>query len=115
MRSQSTILLLLCLLASSSYANVRHLERDDVTGHVGSTREEIYVRREQRKVEFSRKLEELKQQWADHESGRRRLNEGFETQRLQKKIRAYENKLEHLNMEIDDRVSCVIEVHEGII
>lgn len=94
---------LIMMLASPVTASVRHLQRDEVTGHVGSTREELLAKRELRKTEFSRKLEELHQQWEDHETGRRRLKEGFETQRLQKKIKAYENKLEHLNQEIDDR------------
>jgi peptidoglycan hydrolase CwlO-like protein len=97
--------LLMLMLASSVSASVRHLQRDEVTGHVGSTREELLAKRELRKKEFSRKLEELHQQWEDHESGRRRLKEGFETQRLQRKIKAYQSKLEHLNQEIDDRVS----------
>ena len=106
--ARSTVLpgCLIMMLVSPLSASVRHLQRDEVTGHVGSTREELLAKRELRKTEFSRKLEELHQQWEDHETGRRRLKEGFETQRLQKKIKAYENKLEHLNQEIDDRVSC---------
>lgn len=100
-----SVILLLSLVASPAFASVRHLERDEVTGHIGSTREEILAKRERRKTDFSKKLQELKQTWDDHESGRRRLTEGFETQRLQKKIKAYETKLEHLNAEIDDRVS----------
>jgi peptidoglycan hydrolase CwlO-like protein len=107
--------LVMMMLASSVSASVRHLQRDEVTGHVGSTREELLAKRELRKNEFSRKLEELHQQWEDHESGRRRLKEGFETQRLQRKIKAYQNKLEHLNQEIDDRVSngCEYETIDG--
>lgn len=81
------------------------MERDDVTGHVGSTREEILAKREIRKKDFTKKLMELKQQWADHESGEMRLREGSETERLQKKIKAYEKKLEYLNQPPDDRVS----------
>jgi hypothetical protein len=107
-RFSQTAMFYSLMLASPVLASVRHLERDDVTGHVGSTREELLATREMRKEDFSRKLEELKQQWADHESGKRRLSEGFETQRLLKKIKAYEKKVEHLNQQMDDRVSRVI-------
>lgn len=97
----------LSFIISFVNGSINRLERDDITGHVGSTREEILARREQRKIEFSNKLEQLKQQWEDHVSGKKRLKEGFETERLQKKIKAYETKLDHLNQEIDDRVSDV--------
>jgi hypothetical protein len=98
----------LALLVASANASIRHLERDEITGHVGSTREEILARRQHRKDEYSRRLDQLKQQWDDHITGKVPLKEGFETERLKKKIKAYENKLEHLNQEIDDRVSAWI-------
>ena len=101
----SIFLLILAFLISSTNASVRHLERDDITGHLGSTREEILAKREHRKAEFSSRLQQLKKQWDDHVSGKVPLKEGFETERLKKKIKAYEKKLEHLNQEIDDRVS----------
>lgn len=82
----------------------RHLERDEVTGHVGSTREELLSRREQRKSQFGDKLDALKAQMEMHESGTVVLTE-YEVQKIQKKIKAYENKLEYLNQEVDDRVS----------
>mmetsp|Transcript_99167 Transcript_99167/g.286160 ORF Transcript_99167/g.286160 Transcript_99167/m.286160 type:complete len:135 (+) Transcript_99167:278-682(+) len=108
MRSRSAplifcILLLSALIESPVHASVRHLERDDVTGHVGSTREEILAKRERRKKEFSKKLEEYKKQLDDHNSGRRRLANAQQLERLQKKVKAYEEKLGHLNKEIDDR------------
>lgn len=88
---------LLSALASSVHGSVRHLERDELTGHVGSTREEILARRERRKKEFTQKLEELREQ----------LKAGFDSERLRKKIKAYEHKLEYLNKEVDDRVSIL--------
>ena len=94
----------LSVLVVSVNASVRHLERDDITGHLGSTREEVLARRESRKQEFAAKLDQLKQQLDDHESGRFLL-QGFETERLKKKVKAYENKLQYLNEEVDDEVS----------
>ncbi len=106
----STLTFLLFLAVSflvviSVNGSTRRLERDEMTGHVSSTREEMLSRRERRKTEFSRKLQQLQQQWDDHISGKVPLKQGFETERLQKKIKAYETKLEHLNQEIDERVS----------
>ena len=98
------VLLLLTFIVSVN-GSVRHLERDDITGHIGSTREEVLAKRERRKKEFSGKLEELKRQLDNHNSGKVPLKEGFETERLKKKIKAYEQKLEYLNQEVDDRVS----------
>jgi predicted RNase H-like nuclease (RuvC/YqgF family) len=96
-----TVLLSWSLLAS---ANTRHLERDELTGHVRSSAEELLATRERRRQEFTRRLEDYKQQMEHHEQGHRRLTD-YEVERLRKKIKAYSHKLEYLNQEIDDTVS----------
>ena len=80
-------------------ASVRRLERDDVTGHVGSTREEVLATRERRKAEIRQRLESLYGELEEY------TNAGYSTEKLKKKVMAYEAKLEHLNAPFDDRVS----------
>jgi hypothetical protein len=101
----ATLFLFLLTFLASVNGSVRHLDRDDITGHVGSTREEVLAQRNRRKVEFTRKLEVLKQQWEDHVSGSFPLKEGFEANRVKKKIKGLEHKIEYLTQEVDDRVS----------
>lgn len=100
----TTLFLFLLTFVASVNGSIRHLERDDVTGHVGSTREEVLAKRARRKQEFTKKLQELKTQMENHDSGSFLLT-AYEVNRLQKKIKAYEHKLEYLNQEVDDRVS----------
>jgi exonuclease VII large subunit len=101
-------LLLVVVLCSSlpnpASANTRHLQRDERTGHLPSSAEELLARQDHRKEEFTRRLEEYKLQKENHEQGHRRLQD-FEVERLDRKIRAYSNKLEYLNKEMDDFVS----------
>jgi hypothetical protein len=80
------------------------LQREDssTTGYM-STREEILATREQRKKQFSGRVDAWKEQLGHHESGRRRLSDP-EAQSIQKKIEIYQRKLEwHLEGEMDDR------------
>jgi hypothetical protein len=107
MISRFALLLLVVLSCCSLFAsaNTRHLERDEMTGHLSSSAEELLATRERRKQEFTRRLEEYKLQKEHHEQGHRRLTD-FEVERLDRKVRAYENKLEYLNKELGDRVSC---------
>ena len=99
-----SIILCVCFAAIREVgASTRHLTRDERTGHIGSTREEVYARRERRKDHFAGRQEELKQQLDDHQTGRRLL-EGREVRYLERKIQSYERKLEQLNKEFDDRV-----------
>jgi hypothetical protein len=91
---------------STANASVNRLQRDEVTGHVPSTREEVLARRERRKDEFGGRFDEYKTQLDDHKSGRRRLQEA-DADRLQRKVKSYERKLEQLHQEFDDRVRTV--------
>jgi hypothetical protein len=93
----------LFVLSIPASASIRHLERDEMTGHIASTREEILATRERRKEQFGGRYEEMKQQMEEHTTGRRLLHE-TEFDRLERKMVAYERKLEHLHTEIDDRV-----------
>jgi peptidoglycan hydrolase CwlO-like protein len=95
----SVLLLVLSIPASAS---TRHLERDELTGHIASTREELLATRERRKEQFGGRFEEMKQQMEEHTTGQRLMNEN-EFNRLERKMKAYERKLEHLHTEIDDR------------
>ena len=94
--------LLLMALVTLASASSRY-QRDEMTGHIASTREEILARRERRKDHFGEKFEEYKQQLDDHHSGRRLLA-GGDLNYIQKKVKAYETKLKQLHKEIDDRV-----------
>ncbi|KAG7362811.1 hypothetical protein IV203_026171 [Nitzschia inconspicua] len=104
--STPQLLLVVSLLASiaSVSADTRKHRRDEVTGHVPSTHEEILAHRERKKIHFGGKLEELKKQIEDHMSGKSLLTKD-EYERAQRKIRAFENKLEELNREFDERHS----------
>ena len=99
-----SIAVLLVALIQFADASASRMRRDERTGHISSTREEILAKRERRKVEFGGRYEEYKGQLDDHHSGHRRLSEG-EVFRLEKKVKAYERKLEQLHEEIDERVS----------
>jgi hypothetical protein len=52
----------LFVLSIPASASIRHLERDEMTGHIASTREEILATRERRKEQFGGRYEEMKQQ-----------------------------------------------------
>lgn len=93
---RASILLILIILSVTWTvdASTRHLERDELTGHIGSTREEILVKRERRKGQFGGKLEELYKQMEAHTSGEVPLPPAS-VARLEKKIKAYEHKLNY--------------------
>jgi peptidoglycan hydrolase CwlO-like protein len=96
--------LFLTSLASVFGHDTRRHRRDDVTGHVPSTHEEILAHRERKKDAFSAKLEEMKQRMDDHKTQRQLLTKD-EYYKLERKIKAYENKMEELNRDFDERHS----------
>jgi len=85
-------------------ADTRLHKRDDVTGHIPSTHEEIITRREEHKDLFSSRLDEVNAQLENHAREERLLTE-TEYYRLQRKKKAYENKLEELTRVFDERHS----------
>ena len=98
---------LLLLLSSPSFlvaADTRHHRRDDVTGHIPSTHEEIVSRRQEHSDLFTSRLDEVNIQLDSHTSGGRLLTE-TEYNKLERKKKAYEGKLEELNREFDERHS----------
>jgi len=94
----------LLLLVGITSADTRLHKRDDVTGHIPSTHEEIITRREEHKDLFSSRLDEVNTQLEHHASEERLLTE-TEYYRLGRKKKAYENKLEELNRVFDERHS----------
>lgn len=103
----SYIYLGLVLLLSFDYlavADTRVHRRDEVTGHIPSTHEEILSRREEHHDIFSSRLQEIARQLDLHESGERLLTEN-EYNRFNRKKKAFENKLEELSRVFDERHS----------
>ena len=98
----ATFLLFLFFIINTVNSTASRSQQDEMTGHIPSTREEVLARRERRKSEFGGRYEEYKAQLEDHESGRRRLND-VEVGRLERKLRAYERKLDQLHEEVDER------------
>jgi peptidoglycan hydrolase CwlO-like protein len=95
-------------------ADTRRHQRDEVTGHIPSTHEEIVAHRERKKDHFVGKLDEMKLQIENHKSGRLLLTKD-EFERAQRKIRAYENKMEELNREFDERHSRRLMAREELL
>eukprot|EP00934_Nitzschia_sp_Nitz4_P008409 Nitzschia sp. Nitz4//scaffold278_size24532//16724//17239//NITZ4_008378-RA/size24532-augustus-gene-0.16-mRNA-1//-1//CDS//3329545384//8399//frame0 len=96
------LLLLLYLSSSNAFTSYRDAEKDDVTGYVGTTREELLATRQRRTQDYGAKLQEYQNQLDRHLSGEVPLSAG-DVQRLEKKIRAYSNKMEYLTSEMDER------------
>mmetsp|Transcript_55894 Transcript_55894/g.113985 ORF Transcript_55894/g.113985 Transcript_55894/m.113985 type:complete len:101 (+) Transcript_55894:53-355(+) len=75
-----------------------------MTGHIPSTHEEILSRREEHHDLFSSRLEEVNSKLSLHSSGHNLLTEA-EFHRLSRKKKAFENKLNELGREFDERHS----------
>jgi hypothetical protein len=109
--------LLLLFLSSPSFlvsADTRHHRRDDVTGHIPSTHEEIVSRRQEHSDLFTSRLDEVNIQLDSHTSGERLLTE-TQYYKLERKKKAYEGKLEELNREFDERHSRRVLQREEIL
>jgi hypothetical protein len=78
--------------------------RDEVTGHIPSTHAEIVSRREEHHELYSSRLVDVNTKLDHHSSGDELLTEA-EFNRLNRKKKAYENKLEELSREFDERHS----------
>lgn len=87
--------------------------RDDLTGHIPSTHEEIVSRREEHHDLFSSRLLDVNSQLDRHNSGEQLLSEA-DINRLNRKKRAYENKLLELSREFDERHSRRIILREEL-
>ena len=109
-----TLVLFLISLDSVVGHDTRRHRRDDMTGHIPSTHEEILSHRERRKDLFTSKLEEMKQTMDDHKTQRRLLTKD-EYHKLERKIKAYENKMEELNREFDERHSSRLLAREELL
>lgn len=118
MKKYSTIssLVVVSLLGStvSVAADTRRHRRDEVTGHIPSTHEEILAHRERKKGHFGERLDEMKQKIENHKSGMSLLTKD-EYERAQRKIKAYENKMEELNREFDERHSRRLMAREELL
>jgi hypothetical protein len=107
-----TVLLLLIAAAAASAGAVDTMERpkrDEVPSYSEthgylSSREELLATRDHRKNQYADKVQQWKEQLSSHADGSgRRLSEG-EHLNIQRKIRAYETKLErHMNHDLDNR------------
>ena len=95
-------------------ADTRHHRRDDVTGHIPSTHEEIISRRRDHHDLFSFRLEDVTSKLDLHSSGERLLTE-LEYNRLTRKRNAYETKLEELGRGFDERHSKRIMFREELL
>ena len=84
--------------------DTRRHRRDEETGHIPSTHDEIVSRREEHHDLFSSRLVEVNAKLDLHMSGEELLTE-VEFNRLNRKKKAYENKLEELSREFDERHS----------
>lgn len=89
-------------LAALITADTRRHERDGVTGHIPSTHEEVLSQRYRRKELFGDRLAEMTKKMEDHTSGAQLLTQ-MEFNRLERKMKAYETKVEELNGEFDQR------------
>mmetsp|Transcript_17043 Transcript_17043/g.42598 ORF Transcript_17043/g.42598 Transcript_17043/m.42598 type:complete len:133 (+) Transcript_17043:114-512(+) len=99
--------LLFNLQCSLVAADTRLHRRDDVTGHIPSTHEEIVSRREEHHDVFSTRLADVNRKLDQHSSGEQLLTEP-EFNRLNRKKKAFESKLEELGREFDERHSSRI-------
>mmetsp|Transcript_25367 Transcript_25367/g.53479 ORF Transcript_25367/g.53479 Transcript_25367/m.53479 type:complete len:156 (+) Transcript_25367:216-683(+) len=90
-------------LAAAADDTRRH-RRDEVTGHIPSTHQEILARRDEHHGIFSSRLDNVEMRLALHDSGKRLLTEPKYHQLHQKK-RAYQGKLEELGRRFDERHS----------
>jgi len=90
-------------LAAAADDTRRH-RRDEVTGHIPSTHQEILARRDEHHGIFWSRLEDVEARLALHDSGERPLTEP-EFHRLHRKKRAYRGKLEELGRRFDERHS----------
>ena len=97
-------LLALVVLKHSSFvkADTRRHNRDDVTGFVGSTHEELLSSRSEKRDIFADRLQEMKRQMELHHKGERLMSEQ-EYYKLEKKIKAHEHKVEYLDKNTDLR------------
>lgn len=82
--------------------DTRRHDRDDVTGFVGSTHEELLSSRAHKRDIFAGRLAEMKRQMEQHKTGERLLSES-EFYKVEKKIKAYEEKIEYLDKNSDLR------------
>jgi peptidoglycan hydrolase CwlO-like protein len=101
----SSVVVLLCFLLFAIVvvvADTRRHVRDEVTGHIPSTHEEILSTRQQHKELFSERLAEMKKKFEDHINGTKLLTRA-EYQKIERKIKAYESKVEDLSREFDER------------
>jgi peptidoglycan hydrolase CwlO-like protein len=96
--------ILLLIVISPVSADTRRHTRDDVTGHVPSTHEEILSHRARKKEVFGEKLDEIQKKMDDHKNGINLMNK-LDYERTERKIKAYKHKLEELNREFDERHS----------
>jgi len=94
--------------------DTRRHKRDEVTGHVPSTHEEILAQRERKKDVFGERLEEMKRKMEDHKSGKQLLTKE-EYQKMERKIKAYENKMEELTRDFDERHSSRLLAREELL
>ena len=115
-RSLSLPFLAVLALSSLTFvaADTRRHSRDDVTGHIPSTHEEILSHRNRKKDMFSEKLEEMQTKMDHHQNGINLMNkEDYE--RTERKIKAYEHKLQELNREFDERHSRRLMAREELL
>ena len=97
-------LVLVTFQGSFVAGDTRLHRRDEVTGHIPSTHEEIVSRREEHHEVFSSRLDEVNMKLDNHFSGVQLLTEA-EFNRLNRKKKAFESKLEELGREFDERHS----------
>lgn len=111
-------LIITLLLANTQFSLVagdtRLHRRDELTGHIPSTHEEIVSRREEHHDVFSSRLEEVNEKIDLHSSGEKLLTEA-EYNRLNRKKKAYETKLEELGREFDLRHSSRMMYREELL
>lgn len=99
-----SIVFLFINLQCLTVADTRLHRRDEVTGHIPSTHEEIVSRREEHHEVFSSRLADVNRKLEQHSSGEQLLTEA-EFNRLNRKKKAFENKLDELGREFDERHS----------
>lgn len=104
---------LLQFLCQFVKGDTRLHRRDEVTGHIPSTHEEIVSRREEHHDHFSARLSEVNGQLDRHASGEQLLTQA-EFNRLNRKKKAFENKLKELSREFDERHSRRIMLREEL-
>jgi len=92
----------------SARTSTRHLERDDITGHIPSTRQEVLARREERSEGFRERLVALYAQLEEHEQGILKLYPG-EKIKIEKAIKAYEAKLGHYKNTSERHIDRLLE------